>query len=113
MDPALLAGVDDEDKDNDKDTSLAGVHKDNTSLTGVPILNTNIMTYADNESEEEPNHNSIDPNEANDNSSKVSVYSTGNHISIHSITSEPLQNPPDEENDLELPESETPVPILH
>ena len=33
-DPALLAGVDDDD---DNDTSLAGVQGDDTSLAGVPI----------------------------------------------------------------------------
>ena len=98
---------------NDKDTSPAGVHKDNTSFTGVPILNTNVVTYADNKSEEEPDHDSVDPIEAYDTSSKASVHSTGSHISIHSITSEPPQHPPDEENDMELPELETPVPILH
>ena len=32
--PGLLVGVDD---DNDKDTSLAGVQGDDTSLAGVPI----------------------------------------------------------------------------
>ena len=63
----------------------------------------------------ESNHNSIDPNEADDNSSKASVHSTGSHIPIHSITSEPPQHPPDEEepDDTELPELETQVPILH
>ena len=46
MDPALLAGV-----DNDDDTSLAGVQADNTSLAGVPIqseLTTTIMTWTQN-----------------------------------------------------------------
>ena len=63
----------------------------------------------------ESNHNSIDPNEADDNSSKASVHSTGSHIPIHSITSEPPQHPPDEvePDDTELPELETQVPILH
>ena len=41
MDPALLAGVDDDD---DKDTSLAGVQGDNTSLAGVSIPTTTIAT---------------------------------------------------------------------
>ena len=40
MDPALLAGVDDYDKDNDEHTSLAGVYNEETSITGVPIPNT-------------------------------------------------------------------------
>ena len=35
MDPALLAGVDDDDEH--EDTSLAGVHGDDTSLAGVPF----------------------------------------------------------------------------
>ena len=41
MDPALLAGVDD---DNDEDTSFAGVHGNDTSLARVPIPTTTIMT---------------------------------------------------------------------
>ena len=40
MDPALLAGVDDDD---DEDTSLAGVHGNNTSLAGVPIPTTTVL----------------------------------------------------------------------
>ena len=71
MDPALLAGVDD---DNDDNTSLAGVQGDNTSLAGVPIpivLNDDDDDNLDAES----NHNSIDPNEADDNSSKA-IHST-------------------------------------
>ena len=41
-DPALLAGVDD---DNDEDTSLAGVHGDDTSsFAGVPIPTTTVAT---------------------------------------------------------------------
>ena len=80
------------------------------------------MTNTDDNSETESNHNSIDPNEADDKSSKVSIHSTGSHLSIHSTTSEPPQHPPDEENnfsedqtepdDIELPELETQVPIL-
>ena len=50
-DPALLAGVDDTD---DKDTSLAG----------VPVANTTIVTNDDDDSDAESNHNSSDPNEA-------------------------------------------------
>ena len=65
-----------------------------------------------NESEEEPDHDSVDPNEANDNSSKASIHSTGSHISIHSATSQPPQHPLDEEDNVELPELETQVPIL-
>ena len=78
MDPALLAGVNDDDKDNDEHTSLAGVHDEDT----------------------ESNHNSIDPNEANDNSMKASIHSTRSHMSVHSATNEPPQHPPDEEDNL-------------
>ena len=112
MDPALLAGVDDDDKDNDKHTSLAGIHNEDTSLTGVPVPNTNAATNADDESDAESDHDSVDPNEADNNSSKASVQSTESHISVHSATSEPPQNPLDEENDVELPKLETQVPIL-
>ena len=48
MDPALLAGVDDDD---DEDTSLAGVRGDDTSLAGVPIptvMPTMMMTQMQN-----------------------------------------------------------------
>ena len=92
IDPALLAGADD---DNDKDTSLAGVQGDNTSLAGVPIP---IMTNDDDDDlDAESNHNSVYSNEDNDNSSKTSIHSTRSHISIHSTTSEPPQHPLDEE----------------
>ena len=119
MDPALLAGVDDTD---DKDTSFAGVHNENTSFAGVPVPSTTMMTNADDNSDTESNHNSIDPNKANNNSSKASVHSTGSHLSVHSATSEPPQHPLDEEDNLsedqtkldnvELPKLETQVPIL-
>ena len=92
MHPALLAGLDDAD-DEDKDTCLAGVHdEDTSSLAGVPVPNTTIMTNADDESDAESDHNSVDPNEASDNSSKASVHSTGSHICVHSVTSEPAQH---------------------
>ena len=106
----LLAGVDDTD---DKDTSFIG----------VPIPSTTIVTNADDILDAESDHNSIDPNEANDYSSKASVHNTGSHLSIQSATSEPPQHPLDEEDNLskdqtkpgniELPELETQVPILH
>ena len=35
MDPALLAGVDDRDDKVNEDSSLAGVHDENTALAGV------------------------------------------------------------------------------
>ena len=115
----MLAEVDDAD---DKGTSLAGVHDEGTSLAGVPVPNTTMMTNTDNNSDAESDHNSIDPNEADDNSSKASGHSTGSHISVHSATSEPPQYPPDEEDnlsedqtkpdDIELPKLETQVPIL-
>ena len=85
MDPALLAGLDDTD---DEDTSFAGVHDEDTSFTGVPVPNTIIMTNADNNSDTESNHNSVDPNKADDKSSIASIHSTGSHLSIHSATSE-------------------------
>ena len=85
--------------------------------------NTTIATNADDNSDAESDHNSIDPNEANDNSSKASIHSTRSHLSIHSATSEPPQHPLDEEDnlskdqteldDVELPKLETQVPVLH
>ena len=89
-DPALLAGVDDDD---DTDTSLAGVQGDDTSLAGVPIP---VATNNDN-SVTESNHNSIDPNMADDNSSKASIHSTRSQAPVHNMTDEPPQLPPDEE----------------
>ena len=84
----MLAGVDDAD---DEDTSFAGVHNKDTSFAGVPVPNTTatIATNADDNSDAESGHNSIDCNEADDNSSKASIHSTGSHLSIHSATSEP------------------------
>ena len=102
MDPALLAGVNDTD---DEDTSFAGVHDEDTSFAGVPVPTTTIATNADDNSDPESNHNSIDPNEADDNSSKPSIHSTRSHLSIHSED----QTKPD---NIELPELETQVPIL-
>ena len=112
VDPALPSGVDDAD---DEDTSLAGVHDEDTSLAGVPVPNTTITTNADNDSDAKSDHSSIDSNKANDNSSKASVHSTGSNIPIHSTTSEPPQHSPDEEepDNIELPELETQVPVLH
>ena len=73
------------------------------------------MTNDDDDSDTESDHNSIDPNEANNNSSRASVHNTRSHIPVHSTTSEPPQHPPDEEepDNIELPELETQVPILH
>ena len=75
------------------------------------------MTNTDDNSDAETDHNSIDPNETNDNSSKASVHSTGSHFSVHRATSEPPQHPLGEEynlsedqtklDDVELPELET------
>ena len=97
MDPALLAGVDD---NNDNDTSLAGVP--------IPIANND-----DDDSDTESNHNSVDPNEADDNSSKASARSTGSQVPVHNMTDEPPQLPPDEEDldNTQLPELEAQVPI--
>ena len=115
------AGVD--DADDDEDTSLAGVHDKDTSLAGVPVPMTAITTSTDNDSDAKSDHNSIDPNKADDNSSKASVHSTRSHICIHSATSEPPEHPLDQENnlskdqtkpdDVELPKLEAQLPILH
>ena len=112
-DPAFLAGVDYTD-DEDDDSSLAGVHDEDTSLALVPVPNTTITINADNDSDAESNHNSIDPNEADDNSSKTSIHSTGSPIPVHSTTSEPPQHPRDEEepDHIELPELKTQAPVL-
>ena len=111
VDHALLTGEDDAD---DKDTSFAG--------SPVPNTITTVMTNADDNLGAESDHNSIDPNKANNNSSKASVHSTRCDLSIHSATSEPPQHPPDEEDnlskeqteldDIELLKLETKVPIL-
>ena len=102
MDPALLAGVDDDDDDD-------------TSLAGVPIpITTNDDDDNNNDSDAESDHNSVDPNEADENSSKASVHSTRSHIPVHSTTSDPPQHPLDEEEayDILLPELETRVPAI-
>ena len=111
MNPPLLVGVDDND---DEDTSLAGVHGNDTSLAGVPIPTTTITTNDNDDSDADSNHNSVDPNEADDNSCKASIHSTRGHIPVHSMTSEPPQHPLDEEepDNIELPELETQVPVL-
>ena len=57
MDSALLAGMDDDD---DKDTSLAG----------VPIPITTAVTNNNDDSDTASDHNSVDPNKADKNSSK-------------------------------------------
>ena len=97
-DPALLAGVDDDD---DNDTSLAGVP--------IPITNND-----NDDSDTESDHNSVDPNEANDNSSKASIHSTRSQVPVHNTTDEPPQLPLDEEelDNTQLPELETHVPVL-
>ena len=59
MDPALLVGVDDDDEH--EDTSLAGVHGDDTSLAGVPLPTTTVTTNDDNDLGAESDHNSVDP----------------------------------------------------
>ena len=79
------------------------------------------MTYLydsdDDNSDAESNHNSVDPNEANDNSSRASLHSTGSQAPVHNTTDEPPQLPPDEEeldnmDDTQLPEPETQVSTL-
>ena len=57
-DPALLAGVDD---DNDEDTSLAGVQGNDTSLAGVSIPVMTNTNDNDDDSDTESNHSSVDP----------------------------------------------------
>ena len=104
-DPALLAGVDDNDDDGD------------TSLAGVPIPVTTNNDDNDN-SDAESDHNSIGPNKANDNSSKASIHSAGSPAPIHNTSDELSQLPPDEEelddmDNTQLPELETQVPVLH
>ena len=89
------------------------MHDEDTPITGVPILNTQTATSEDDKLDVEPDHNFVDPNKANNNSSKASVHSTGSDISIHSTISDPphpllIEEP----NDVELREPETQVPIL-
>ena len=89
----------------------------------MPVPNTTIVTTADDDLETESAHNSIGPNEADDNSSKAPIHSTRSHICIHSSTSVPTQHHLDEEanlsrdqtkpDDVELPKLETQVSILH
>ena len=68
---------------------------DDTSLAGVPIP---IVSNNNNDdSDAESNHNSVDPNEANDNSSKASIHSTGSHTPVYNTTDEPPQLPLDGE----------------
>ena len=84
-----------------------------TSLAGVTIP---IATNHDNDNlDADSDHNSVDPNEANDNSSKASVHSTRSQAPVHSTTSEPPQHPLDEKepDDIQLPELETQVPVVH
>ena len=92
-------------------------------IAGVPVPNTTatVATNADDNLDTKSDHNSIDPNEANDNSSKASIHSTRSHLSVYSVTNDPPQHPDDEDNlsedqtkpdDVELPKLETQVPIL-
>ena len=104
MDPVLLAGV---DEGNDGDTSLAGVP--------IPIMTNNDN---DDDLDAESDHNSIDPNKADNNSCKASVHSTGSQAPVDIMIDESPQLPLDEEeldgmDDTQLPELETQVPILH
>ena len=114
------------DDDNDDDTSLAGVQGDDTSLAGVQgddtslagvLIPVMINNANDDNSDAESDHNSIDPNVANDNSSKPCLHSTGSQAPLHNTTDEPPQLPPAEEeldntDDAQLPELETQVPTL-
>ena len=115
MDPALLAGVDENDDDN---TSLAGVQVEGTSLAGVPIHTTTVTANDDEDNlDAESDHNSVDPNKANNNSSKASIHSTRGQTPVHSTIDEPPQLPPEEDepddmDNTQLPDLETQVPIL-
>ena len=102
------------DDNDDEDTSLAGVQGDNTYLAGVPIPTTTIVTNNDNDLDAESDHNSVDPNNIDESSSKASIHSTGSHIPVHNMIDEPPQHHPDEEEpeDIGLPELETQVPVL-
>ena len=88
---------------------------DDTTLAGVTIPTTTVMTNNDNDFDTESDHNSIDPNKADKSSSKASVHSTRSHAPVHNMTDEPPQHPQDEEepDNIELPELETQVPVLH
>ena len=113
MDHALLGGVDD---NNDDDTYLAGVQDDDTYLAGVPIPI--MINNADKDNlGTESSHNSIDPNKADNNSSKASLHRARSQAPVHNTTDEPPQLPPDEEeldntDNTQLPGLETQVPTL-
>ena len=68
----------------------------------------------DNDNDSEYDHNSVDPNKADNNSSKASVHSTGSHAPVHNMTDEQPQHSLDKEelDDIGLPELETQVPVL-
>ena len=90
------------------------VQGNDTSLAGVSIPITTNDNDANDHSDVESNHNSIDPNKSDDNSSKASIHSTRSHAPVHNMTDEPPQLPLDEEelDNTQLPELETQVPIL-
>ena len=94
------------DDKNDDDTSLAQVP--------IPIA----MTNDNDHSNAECDHNSIDPNEVDDNSSKTSVQSSRSQAPAHTTNDEPPQLPPEEEepgniDNTHLPELDTQDPVLH
>ena len=70
------------------------------------------MTNDNDDLDADSDHNSVDPNEADDNSSKVSVHSTRTHVPVHSTTSEQCPLDEEEPDNIELPELETQVPVL-
>ena len=57
------------------------------------------MTNDDNKasSDAKSDHNSVYPNEADNDSSKASLHSTGSQAPVHNMNDEPPQLPPDEE----------------
>ena len=76
------------------------------------------MTNNDDEanSDTESNQNSVDQNEADNDSSKASIHSTRSQAPVHITNDEPPQLPPNEEemddmDDTQLPEMETQFPI--
>ena len=95
------------------DTSLARVPTPTNTVVTIP---TNTVATNDNDDlDTESDHNSIDPNKANKHSSKASIHSTRSHAPVHNTTDEPPQHPleEDELDDIELPELEAQVPVLH
>ena len=76
------------------------------------------MINNDEDDNSDAESDSIDPNEADNNSSKASLHSTRNQTPVYNMSDEPPQLPPDEEepdnmDHTKLPELETQNPTLH